>query len=227
MLSLFSIAAAIYLPGFLFVDSAAGILIAGMICLTGFEILMESIHQLTDSLDEKVIPSIAKGALTVEGVNNVLNIRARRVGSGSLVDLVVLIDPKLSSSAAHTIAEKTRWKIMQSVPNILDVLVKTQATETVVCPLLTQHTRSIKEIEESVRKSIESYTGDQVGSLHRITVHYSDTSHASVEVVLNLKDNITSLDNIKEFSKNIKQFILNEQKDINHVEIQLNLSHDS
>jgi hypothetical protein len=45
-------------------------------------------------------------------------------------------------------------------------------------------------------------------------------------IVLNLKDNITSLDNVKEFSKNIKQFILNEQKDINHVEIQLNLSHD-
>lgn len=197
-----------------------------MICLTGFEILMESIHQLTDSLDEKVIPSIAKGALTVEGVNNVLNIRARRVGSGSLVDLVVLIDPKLSSSAAHTIAEKTRWKIMQSVPHILDVLVKTQATETVVCPLLTQHSRSIREIEQSVRKSIESYPGDQVGSIHRVTVHYADTSHASVEIVLNLKDNITSLDNVKEFSKNIKQFILNEQKDINHVEIQLNLSHD-
>lgn len=38
ILSLFSIAAAIYLPGFLAADPAAGILVAGMISLTGFEV---------------------------------------------------------------------------------------------------------------------------------------------------------------------------------------------
>ena len=38
ILSLVSIAVAILIPNLLVVDSAAGILVAGMICLTGFEV---------------------------------------------------------------------------------------------------------------------------------------------------------------------------------------------
>jgi hypothetical protein len=46
-LSLFSIAAAIFLPRFRAADPAAGIVIAGMIVSTGTEILVESVKQLT------------------------------------------------------------------------------------------------------------------------------------------------------------------------------------
>ena len=43
ILSLLSIAVAIAVPGFLVADSAAGILVAGMICITGMEIRFETV----------------------------------------------------------------------------------------------------------------------------------------------------------------------------------------
>eukprot|EP00607_Mallomonas_marina_P010643 CAMPEP_0182422498 /NCGR_PEP_ID=MMETSP1167-20130531/8228_1 /TAXON_ID=2988 /ORGANISM="Mallomonas Sp, Strain CCMP3275" /LENGTH=280 /DNA_ID=CAMNT_0024600629 /DNA_START=469 /DNA_END=1308 /DNA_ORIENTATION=+ len=68
VLSLVSIAVAILFPSFLFVDSAAGILVAGMICLTGFEVMTESVKQLTDTLDAELSEKITECSMNVQGV---------------------------------------------------------------------------------------------------------------------------------------------------------------
>lgn len=140
VLSLLSIAAAILLPGFLVADSAAGILVAGMICLTGecfartciplyfcclfahrkmlflfslfprmkgMEILFESVKQLTDTSDKNLSERISRIAEGTEGVSGVKNIRARTVGSSSMVDMAIVTDnPMLSASAAQAISDK-------------------------------------------------------------------------------------------------------------------------
>ena len=65
------------LPGFLIADSAAGMLVAGMICLTGFEILSESVKQLTDTSDKSLTIKIESLSTDVAGVLGVTQIRAR------------------------------------------------------------------------------------------------------------------------------------------------------
>lgn len=77
ILSLISIAAAMSLPGFLIADSAAGMLVAGMICLTGSEILSESVKQLTDTSDKSLSIKIESLSTDVAGVLGVTQIRAR------------------------------------------------------------------------------------------------------------------------------------------------------
>ena len=77
VLSLISIAAAMSSPGLLIADSAAGILVAGMICLTGFEILFESVKQLTDTSDKSLAVKIENISSDVAGVLGVTQIRAR------------------------------------------------------------------------------------------------------------------------------------------------------
>ena len=77
VLSLTSIAAAMSIPGLLIADSAAGLLVAGMICLTGFEILFESIKQLTDTSDKSLSMKIENISSDVAGVLGVAQIRAR------------------------------------------------------------------------------------------------------------------------------------------------------
>ena len=69
ILSLISIAAAMSLPGFLIADSAAGMLVAGMICLTGSEILSESVKQLTDTSDKSLTIKIESLSTDVAGVS--------------------------------------------------------------------------------------------------------------------------------------------------------------
>jgi divalent metal cation (Fe/Co/Zn/Cd) transporter len=60
ILSLASIAAAMAVPGLLVADSAAGILVAGMICTTGCEILFEAVKQLTDTSDKSLANKVCE-----------------------------------------------------------------------------------------------------------------------------------------------------------------------
>jgi len=71
---------AIFLPGLLVADSAAGILIAGMICITGTEILIESVKQLTDTSDESLVKKVEKLSSGIDGVQEVKAVRARTIG---------------------------------------------------------------------------------------------------------------------------------------------------
>ena len=80
VLSLASIAMAIYLPGLLVADSAAGILIAGMISVTGIEIMIESVKQLTDTSDQLLSTKIERMTKAMDGVKGVTSIRSRSIG---------------------------------------------------------------------------------------------------------------------------------------------------
>lgn len=229
VLSLFSIAAAMFLPGLRAADPAAGILIAGMIGLTGTEVLMESVKQLTDSSDESLVQQIMESSklLSVDGIKGIDNVRARRVGSGSLVDLTVLTDIKLSNSAAESIAERARWMILNSFPNVLDVMVKAQSEEKNVCPLLVQDQRTSVEVEQDVRTRVSlklldlGYDANGETAVKRVTVHYLSAA-LSVEVLISLDDSINML-KAKEIANEVQLEVLRDNE-ISHAEIQLYLT---
>ena len=184
VLSLASIAMAMYLPGLLVADSAAGILIAGMICMTGIEILIESIRQLTDTSDTSLTTKIEKMVRSIKGVEGVTAVRSRSIGSGSLVDMTLLVGQQISSSAANAISEKVRWTIIEEIPSVLDVLVRTVTEATKACPLLVNvETRSVGEIEEQVRTVIKGESGGII-EVKKVIVHFVDNALVTVEAVV-------------------------------------------
>jgi len=109
VLALLSIAGA--MVGFPSADAAAGLLIAGMICTTGTDVLVESVQQLSDSAHKGMQSQIrdvtnklvAKDCDVIE----VTSIRARQVGSSSFCDVVLKTPPNLSMTAAQAIED--RW----------------------------------------------------------------------------------------------------------------------
>ena len=181
VLSLFSIGLAIVFPKLLIADSACGIFIAGMIMLTGIEILVESIRQLSDTQNEEIITLVEEAGQSVNGVLGVQRVRARSVGNGNLVDLTILTDGKISASAANLLAERVRWAVLGKVPDVIDALVRTQSS-TVVCPLLVAGTKSIAEVESSVRVALSSF--DELERIERVTVNISDNGGVDVEAVV-------------------------------------------
>lgn len=230
ILSLISIAAAIFLPGLLIADSAAGMFIAGMICITGLEILSQSVKQLTDSSDGLLVQELSTLAKTIEGVQGVRNVRARSVGSGSIVDMTVLTELKLSATAAHAIAERTKWYIMENFPGeVLDVLVRTQSAGT-VCPLLSKNQRSYSDIEADIRKKINNleisngldYSFHKIKEVKRVTVHYLNSALICIDVLISL-DSSLSIDKAKEIAKEIQKQLMNSS-DVVQAEIQLDLT---
>jgi len=182
VLSLISIAIAMTIPSWVVCDSAAGIIVAFMICNTAFEILFESVKQLTDTSDAALESTVTKIARGVQGVEDIKFIRTRSAGSGSLVDLTIVINDQLSSlTAAQSVAERVRWSIIESLPRLIDVNVKTESAVK-SCPLLTQRTRTHIDIEREVRNVLNTFP--EVSTVRRINVHFVNTSFIKLEIML-------------------------------------------
>jgi len=158
VLSFGSIALAMTLPQFVFVDSAAGIFVAGMICLTGLDVLIESVKELVDTSDDSVAEDAKSAIMQVQGVLGVKSLRSRSVGSGKmLVDVTIQTDKMMSFSAAQSIAEKAKWKLMTAMPSVMDVSVRTSTIDedgVPFCPLLSEGQVSPAVAEENVRRAI-------------------------------------------------------------------------
>lgn len=217
ILSMASIAIAIIFPKLLFVDSAAGILVAAMITLTGLEVMSESITQLTDTVDATLVSDINKMALDVRGVLGVKNVRARSVGSGSLVDMTVFTDDRIPAFAAQAIAEDVRWNIIRKFPYVTDVLVHASAVET-YCPLLTRsNNRTATDLEYLVSTLLSSHS--DVTAVKKVIVHNINTTLLSVESIISLNTSRT-LQEAKVISAKLKKDI-KRYADIDSAEIYL------
>ena len=98
---------------------------AGMIAKTGLEIGWEAIQELSDStVEESVLETVRRCAQDSGGdIINVHDVRARRMGHYTLVDLHAVVSPRLSVSAAHQAGERIRHYVRQATPEISEVLV--------------------------------------------------------------------------------------------------------
>ena len=220
ILSLVSIAVAILFPTLLFVDSAAGILVAGLICTTGFEVMSESIKQLTDTLDEELVSKVKEMTLDVRGVLGVQNVRARSVGSMSLVDMTILTDHQISASKVQEVVERTRWRIMERLPFVTDVIVYASPVET-YCPLLTRKsTKTIAALENEVKNVIQKH--NLVTDIKKIKVHHANTALLSVESTICVDEDM-KVEACKTLAKSIKEDIL-KSTGIEFSEISLDLA---
>ena len=139
VLALLSIAWA--MAGFSAADPAAGMLVAGMICMTGGDILVESIQQLSDSanlqLQEEVQVLTNQFLLQDDDVTGISQVRARRVGSSAFVDVIVETPSELSTTAARAVEERWKGWIQSKLggSNLLTATVSAKPNF-VVCPLL-------------------------------------------------------------------------------------------
>lgn len=153
VLALASIFLAMTVPGMAAADAAAGLLVAGMICMTGAEIMGEAVKQLTDTSDEYLTERVKDVALAEsDDVLDIERIRTRWMGSSAIVDLAIKTPDNLSASANTAIENRVRYAIMGQESDVVDVEVKATSREK-VCPLLTassmmhNETTSVREIE--------------------------------------------------------------------------------
>ena len=192
ILALVSIGLAMYVPGLVFADAAAGIFVAGMICMAGAEIMGESIKQLTDTSNEELVQRVTALAMTNEDVESVVRVRARHVGSSSTVDVSVAMPEDRPASAARAVEQRLKQQILQQ-DDVLDVDVRATSSD-VVCPLLqarNENPVSTYEVESCVRDEILA-RHPEVTSVEGVTVHYQDAVLVNVDVNIRL-DPATSI----------------------------------
>lgn len=241
VLALFSIGLA--MAGLVAADAAAGLLVAGMICMTGAEILGESVKQLTDTTDEQLVRKVTDIAANTKDVESVKRVRARHVGSSSVIDIYVCIPDNMSSvSEARTVEERLRTRILQE-DGVLDVDVKVicpnadvssslqpgqqvttsndDGNEVTIAPIII----SKAEVEANVRDEISTQY-PEIHSVHSITVHYQDivSNPIDVDVDISLHDiQGTTIASVAQLAENVRS-TLEQSSQIHKANIFLDLN---
>ena len=112
------------LLGWAFLDLLAAALMGFMILRMGAELAWGALKELIDTgLDETQVAAIRETLLVTPGVRGLHELRTRRMAHQALVDAHVQVDPRISVSEGHRIAESARARVLRQHPEVLDVLV--------------------------------------------------------------------------------------------------------
>lgn len=112
------------LLGWAFLDLLAAALMGFMILRMGGELAWGALRELIDTgLDEAQVESIRATLLETPGVRGLHELRTRRMAHQALVDAHVQVDPRISVSEGHRIAESARARVLEEHREVLNVLV--------------------------------------------------------------------------------------------------------
>lgn len=195
ILALGSICLAMTVPGMLAADSAAGLLVASMICLTGAEIMVESIKQLTDTADRKMVARIKEYLSSeVEGSDEIVEItrvRARWSGSNAIVDVAVTTKDSLSLSAIRAVEGRLISRIMEEEERVIDAEVHVTGSVGTVMGEISNKVDNVSnlkgssQMEEATRELL--LRNEQVESVKDCKVNYNDLPLANIDANIKLK----------------------------------------
>jgi cation diffusion facilitator family transporter len=112
------------MAGLDYLDSVAAVIVGAMVAKIGWDLVWQSVHELVDTaLDPERVELIRKEVLSVGGVRELHMLRTRQMGGEALVDVHVIVDPRLSVSEGHYIGEKVRRRLIKEVEEVADVMV--------------------------------------------------------------------------------------------------------
>lgn len=116
------------LLGFTFADSVAAIIVGAMIVRVGFRFAWDALRELIDTgLSAEEVAAIRHTIASTSGVLGLHALRTRRMAHQVLVDAHVQVNPRISVSEGHRVAESARQRVLDRHPEVLDVLVHVDA----------------------------------------------------------------------------------------------------
>ncbi len=111
------------LLGYTFLDLVAAAVVGVMIAHMGGRFALEALAELVDTgLSEEEVETIRNTLLATPGVRGLHELRTRKMADNALVDAHIIVDPKISVSEGHYIAEIARQSVL-SHHHVMDVMV--------------------------------------------------------------------------------------------------------
>ena len=119
---LLSIFISSYFPTLSLINPITTVIIAGLILHSAWEVGSNAVKELIDfSPSLETMALIEEMAEEVEGVTFTHNIRIRSMGGALYVELTAETDPALTVAEGYAVIKQIRDKIMDKVPNVIDV----------------------------------------------------------------------------------------------------------
>jgi cation diffusion facilitator family transporter len=102
------------LAGYPILDPIAALIVGFMVAKMGWSFGWDAMHDLMDrSVDEQEVGAIRQTLLDTPGVENVHDIRTRKMGDMIVVDAHIEVDAVISVEAGHDIAVEARQRVLQ------------------------------------------------------------------------------------------------------------------
>ncbi len=111
------------LLGYVFLDLVAAAVVGVMIAYMGIQFAKDALTELIDTgLDEAEVRAIRNTLKAVPGVIGLHELRTRKMADNALVDAHIIVDPRISVSEGHYIAEAARSAVLKR-HHVVDVMV--------------------------------------------------------------------------------------------------------
>lgn len=223
VIALIGVTGAIF--GYPFLDPIAGILVSGWILKAGISIGYESLKELTDAdTNEEIIKEVRNILKATQGVKKFHEVRARRMGTYTLIDLHAQVPDKVSVSVAHQTAERIKQNIILKIPEVSDVLVHIDSEDDSIDDMESKTTKLMRpeeDIQQEVRSVIEK--SSQEIQISHMQCHYLKERLAvelNIEVIQDMK-----ISDVRKIAFNLKAELL-KIPDLDNVDIHLELNFD-
>lgn len=108
--------------GFGWFDSAAALMVMGVILRSTFVIWQDTSKILTDVIAANP-KDVERIALTVPHVHHVGQVRSRGLANAMYVDLHVEVPPQMAAEQAHSIASEVERRLAEQIPGVVDAVV--------------------------------------------------------------------------------------------------------
>ena len=157
------------LAGYPLLEPLAAVLVGFMIMRMGARLALGAGRELIDTgLDAEELEAMRRSLLGTPGVAGLHELRTRRMGPKVLVDAHVQVDPHITVSEGHRIAESARLRLRRHREDVQDVLVHVDVEEDLVAPL---GATKIPPRDEIVAQ-IAALLGPDAPAPLRVQLHY-------------------------------------------------------
>ncbi len=171
------------LLGFNFADGVAAIVVGAMIMRVGFRFAWEALSELIDTgLSAEEVAAIRQTVVSTPGVLGLHELRTRHMAHQVLVDAHVQVNPRISVSEGHWIAETARNSVLEKHAEVLDVLVHIDAENDIsgnaslklpARPMLLAHLRGLLGCEPPhFNRTVLHYLGNRAEAEVVLPVNY-------------------------------------------------------
>lgn len=172
------------MAGLDYLDAIAAAGVALMIAKIGWDLSWHSIKELVDTgLDADRVEAIRNCILSVDGVRTLHMLRTRRMGQDALVDVHIMVPPKVSVSEGHHISESVRSRVIHEIDEVTDVMVHIDPEDDETKPpslKLPLRDELLDMLEEEWAKL------PVARDIERVTLHYLD-GKVSADVLMPLR----------------------------------------
>ncbi|HAT6976784.1 TPA: cation transporter [Legionella pneumophila] len=126
------------LAGLVYLDAIAAVIVSLMIIKMGWSYGWNSVKELVDTaVDAELFSQIERVIQSIDGVKRIHQLRSRFMGSDVLIDVHILVSPKISVSEGHYIAQHVHHTLVKKIDCVRDVIVHVDPEDDEIsCPSL-------------------------------------------------------------------------------------------